>query len=111
MESAPAKRSDHPALHMAPTSSRQGLRSSSVCGLEIRDTADWKSALRDSSSKQQSRYCDFFAEVDVLNGIQQADAFFHWPLESLPARDQSHAAGALIDHCRYDGIFQVPRAF
>src|SRR5947207_4661116 len=38
------------------------------------------------------------AEIHVLDGIQQAYAFGHRPLKRFAARDQTHPAGAFVDH-------------
>src|SRR6266446_7422820 len=40
---------------------------------------------------------DFWAEVNVLDGVEELDAFFHGALESFAAGDEAGAAGALID--------------
>ena len=40
---------------------------------------------------------DRVVEVDVLDRVQQLDAFVHRALERLAAGDQSHAAAALVD--------------
>ena len=31
------------------------------------------------------RYCDFFRQINILNGLQQRSAFRHWALESFTA--------------------------
>src|SRR5215207_6256640 len=51
-----------------------------------------------------SRDRDLFGEVNVLNGVEEADAFVHRALESLAARNQPHAAAALVDDGRADGL-------
>ena len=40
---------------------------------------------------------DFGAEVDVLDGVEELDAFVHGALEGFAAGDEAGAAGALID--------------
>ncbi len=45
---------------------------------------------------------DALAEIDVLDGVQQLDAFIHRLLERLAAADHATAAGALVDHGRGD---------
>src|SRR5258708_12851591 len=40
---------------------------------------------------------DVGAEVDVLDGVEELDAFFHGALESLPAGDEAGPATALVD--------------
>ncbi len=48
-----------------------------------------------------------FAEVHILYRIDDVDAFFQRLLEGLPAQDQAHATGALVDDSRLDGVLQV----
>ena len=52
-------------------------------------------------------YGDFGTEVDVLDRVQELDAFAHWALESFAAGNQAGAAGALVDDRRGDGFFEV----
>ena len=40
---------------------------------------------------------DVLAEVDVLDRVEQLDAFLERALERLATRDEAHAAGALVD--------------
>src|SRR5258708_5147505 len=50
---------------------------------------------------------DFWAEVDVLDRVQELDAFFHGALEGFAAGDEAGAAGALVDDGGGDGFFEV----
>src|SRR6188768_1092277 len=50
---------------------------------------------------------DFRAQVYVLNRLQQLGAFRHRALERLAAADQTHAAGALVDHRGGHGLAEV----
>ena len=57
----------------------------------------------------RSSLCDryIFAEVDILNRVQESDSFFHRPLECLPAGNQTHASGAFVDYGGLDCFGQV----
>src|SRR5467141_3355758 len=55
----------------------------------------------------ESGNSDFWAEVDVLNGVEKLDAFFHGALESLAAGDEAGAAGALVDDGSGDGFLEI----
>src|SRR4051812_26627109 len=46
-------------------------------------------------------------EIDVLDGVDQADSFGHRTLECLAAGDQADAAGALVDDGGADGGGEV----
>src|SRR6266403_3334965 len=50
---------------------------------------------------------DFGAEVDVLNGVEELDAFLHGALESLAAGDEASAASALVDDGSGDGFLEI----
>jgi len=50
---------------------------------------------------------DAVLEVDVLDRVQQRDAFFHRSLERLASADQAGTAGALVDHRGADRLSQV----
>ena len=50
---------------------------------------------------------DGLVEVDVLDDVQEADAFVHGALESFAAADEAHAAGALVDDRRLHGFLQI----
>src|SRR2546427_12275506 len=50
---------------------------------------------------------DFGAEVDVLNGVQELDAFFHGTLERFASRNEAGAAGALVDDGGGDGFLEI----
>src|SRR5260370_6205155 len=52
----------------------------------------------------------FRAQINVLNCIQQLNAFLQWPLKCLPAGDQSGAACPFVDHRGDDGFLEVIRA-
>ena len=49
-------------------------------------------------------------QVDVLDGVEQANAFLHRALERLAAGDQAHAAGALVDDRGLHGFLQIALA-
>src|SRR5262249_40072321 len=53
---------------------------------------------------------DVWAEVDVLNGVEQLHAFFHGALEGFTTGDEPGAAGALVDHGRGHGFLEIVRA-
>ena len=55
--------------------------------------------------------CNFFGKVNVLNGVQQFDAFVHWALEGFSSGDQTRSAAAFVDDCGADGICHVALAF
>src|SRR6266576_1165886 len=50
---------------------------------------------------------DFGAKVDVLDGVEELDAFLHGALEGFSAGDKAGAAGALVDHGGGYGFFDV----
>src|SRR5689334_12724023 len=50
---------------------------------------------------------DFRAEIHVLNGIEELDAFFHGTLECLAAGDEAGASSALVNDCSGHGFFKV----
>src|SRR5258708_3409644 len=50
---------------------------------------------------------DFGAKVDVLDGVEQLDAFLHRALEGFAAGDEAGAAGAFVDHGRGYSFFEV----
>ena len=54
---------------------------------------------------------DFFAEVDVLDGVEEADAFFEGSLEGFASRDEAHAACAFVDDGGDDGVLEIASAF
>jgi hypothetical protein len=53
---------------------------------------------------------DLFAEVNVLDGIEELNPVLHRALERLATRNQVHAARSLIDHRRERGVREVMRA-
>ena len=53
------------------------------------------------------RYRYVGAQVDVLDGVEELDAFGHGALEGFAAGDQAGAAGALVDDGGGDGFFEV----
>src|SRR4029079_14619051 len=53
---------------------------------------------------------DLVAEINVLDRVQQLHAFAHRALKRLATRDQSHAAAALVNHCRANRLSQITRA-
>src|SRR5262245_22217031 len=46
-------------------------------------------------------------EIDVLDGIEQPDAFLEWALKGLPSRNQPHPARAFVDDSGLDRFFHV----
>ena len=50
---------------------------------------------------------DVLVQVDVLDGVEQLHAFLHRTLKRLAARDQTHPAGALVDHRRLHRFLQI----
>ena len=50
---------------------------------------------------------DFGAEVNVLDGVEELDAFGHGALEGFAAGDEAGAAGALVDDGGGYGFFEV----
>ena len=50
---------------------------------------------------------DLLGEIHVLDRVEQRRAFLHRTLERLAARDQAHAAGALVDHRRLHRFLQI----
>src|SRR5258708_35521177 len=53
---------------------------------------------------------DVLVQVDVLNRVQQPDAFLDRALEGLAAGDEAHAAGALVDDGRLHSLFEIALA-
>src|SRR5581483_5486084 len=51
--------------------------------------------------------CDFRIQINILDGVEQFHAFRHGALEGLPAGDEAHASGALVDHCGAHGFAKV----
>ena len=58
-----------------------------------------------------SRNRDLFAEVNILNRVQQLDAFAHRTLKCLATGDEAGAAAALIDDRGAHRFRQIARAF
>ena len=58
----------------------------------------WVDTLRD---------CYVFAQVDVLDGIEQFDPILHGFLESLAAGNESHAARPFVYHGGSYGLSQI----
>src|SRR5882762_3360772 len=50
---------------------------------------------------------DLATEVDVLDGVEKLDPFFHGALEGFAAGDEAGVAGALVDDGRGYGFFEV----
>lgn len=53
------------------------------------------------------RDMDLFAEIDILNGIEEFYAFFHRLLERFASRDQSHSTTPLVDHCCFGSVCKI----
>src|SRR5207245_2167566 len=47
----------------------------------------------------------------ILNGVEQPNALFHWPLKGFASGDQTHAASALVNNRRQHRVLQVGCAF
>ena len=50
---------------------------------------------------------DLGAEVDILNGAKELGSLFHRALESLTSRDESGAAGTLVDDGGLDRVMEI----
>src|SRR5688572_28500733 len=50
---------------------------------------------------------DILCQIDVLNRVQQRDAFLDRTLERFTARDQTHPARALVDDRGLHGLLQI----
>ena len=50
---------------------------------------------------------DFLCQVDILNRIEQCDAFLHRSLKRFPSRYQAHAAGTFVDDGSLDSFFHI----
>ena len=46
-------------------------------------------------------------QVDVLNGVEKGDTLRERLLERFAARDETHTAGALVDHSRHDSLTHI----
>src|SRR5258708_3872341 len=60
--------------------------------------------------KEQARVLcdgDFGAKVDVLDGVEELDAFLHGALEGFAAGDEAGAAGALVEDGGGDGFLEI----
>src|SRR5690348_7153506 len=67
------------------------------CGFRRANQHDWR-GLGDG---------DVGAEVDVLDGGEELDAFGHGALEGFAAGDEACAAGTLVDDSSGYGVFEV----
>jgi hypothetical protein len=96
---------------VSPTSSRQGVGDRAACGLETRDTAGWKPALRAEAGKAKSRrkqesavytpaFITRYLVEQALGGVLKVR------FETLRARHETEAAGTarktLADPRAYD---------
>lgn len=72
-----------------------------LCARTIREDAYVRRGTR------HLRDCNLFIEIDILDGVQNIDTLIHRALERFPAADESGAAGALVDHCRADGLLEI----
>src|SRR5580704_10231594 len=54
-----------------------------------------------------SGYGDVFAQVDVLNGVEELHTVGHGALEGFATADKAGAACALVDDRGSDGVFEV----
>src|SRR5207245_2297196 len=55
----------------------------------------------------QLGYRDFGAQVDILDDVEELDAFLHRALEGLAAGDEAGTASALVDDGGGNGFFEV----
>lgn len=53
---------------------------------------------------------DVFAEIDVLDGVEELSAFFDWTLECLATGDEALSARALVDDGGLHGFSEVVAA-
>src|SRR5678815_2374579 len=53
---------------------------------------------------------NFVGKVNVLDGVQQLDAFIHRTLERFAAGDEPHSAATLVDNCGSHRFGQIARA-
>ena len=56
-------------------------------------------------------YGDLLRKINVLNRVQQLDAFVHRPLECFAAGDQAHAAAAFVDDGGAHRLGEIAGAF
>ena len=54
---------------------------------------------------------DVFVEIDVLNGLDEIDAFFEGALKDFAAHDHAHATGAFVGDGGIDGIELIGGSF
>ena len=47
-------------------------------------------------------------EIDLLNGVQEIDAFLHRPLESLASRYETKATGSFVAYGGHDRFSHIP---
>src|SRR5580692_1002994 len=57
-----------------------------------------------------SGYADVFAQVDVLNGVEELHAVGHGALEGFAAADEAGASGALVDYGGGYSVFEIVSA-
>src|SRR5436853_7469349 len=50
---------------------------------------------------------DLLRQINVLDGVEDFNAFVHRFLKGLAPADQAHAAGALVDHRRAYRLLQI----
>jgi len=79
----------------------------SWCAPPARPSRGRSATSRNSSIDRSLRDGYFFAEVNVLDRVQQFDAFFHRALERFASGDQAHAARAFVDDGGEDGVFEI----
>ncbi len=88
----------------SPSAQQSGARSpKEICYL-ARSSSD----RRDSSVGLCDS--DLFAEVNVLNCIEELNPVLHWALERLTTGNQARAAGTLVDNRRERSVGKVLRA-
>jgi hypothetical protein len=57
--------------------------------------------------EENSGYGDVFAQVDVLNGVEELHAVGHGALEGFAAADEAGASGALVDYGGGYSVFEI----
>src|SRR5229473_4052032 len=78
-------------------------------GLMMREYKEGRTPPQAPYKEQARVLCDgdFGAKVDVLDGVEELDAFVHGALEGFAAGDEAGTAGALVDDGGGYGFFEV----
>src|SRR5260370_42707271 len=77
-------------------------------GLMMREYKEGRTPPQAPYKEQARVLCDgdFGAKVDVLDGVEELDAFLHGALEGFAAGDKARTAGALVDDGGGDGFLE-----